>query len=93
MYLTSNLKSNWEPQKNNHPIIPFVEPIDNDIEEEIFERKQSLPRNNISEAEKTILNEFLRQDGLVLIKFHKMIKEELQQCWILKIISNKQIKN
>ena len=50
-------KSNWEPQKNQYTVNTFIEVVDNDIEE-ILEHKQTLPQNNISKAEKAIINEF-----------------------------------
>ena len=59
-----------KPQKNHHTIKTFIEAVDNGVEE-ILAHKQTLPRNNISKAEKTIINEFLKRDDLVSTKADK----------------------
>ena len=63
-------RSNWESQKDHHTINTFIEAVVNDIEE-ILEQNHTLPRNNISKAEKTIINEFSKRDDLVFTKADK----------------------
>ena len=66
-----NVKSklNWEPQKN-YTSNTYVEAVDNDMEE-ILEHKQTLQWNNISNADKTVINEFSKRDDLVFTKADK----------------------
>ena len=55
---------------NYHTINTFIEAVVNNLKE-ILEYKQTLPWNNISKAEKTILNEFSKKEDLVFSKADK----------------------
>ena len=50
-------KPTWEPPKNYHTINTFIEALNNDVDE-LFEHRQTLPRNNISQHEKNIISGF-----------------------------------
>ena len=55
---------------NYHTINTFIEAVVNNLKE-ILEYKQALPWNNISKADKTILNEFSKKEDLVFPKADK----------------------
>ena len=55
----------------NHTINTLIEAANNNIEE-IFKHKQTLPRNNVSKTEKTIINKISKRDDLVFTKADKV---------------------
>ena len=63
-------KSTWEPPKNHHTINRFIEALNNDVDE-LFQQKQTLPRNNISQHERNVINKFSKPEDLVFTKADK----------------------
>ena len=70
IFLISNLNQTGDPKKNHHTIHTFMEALSNDVDE-LFKHKQTLPRNNISQREKSIISEFSKQEDLVFTKADK----------------------
>ena len=62
--------STWEPPKNHNTIIAFIEALNKNVDE-LFKHKQTLPRNNISQFGKDIINEFSKREDLFFTKADK----------------------
>ena len=63
-------KSTLERPQKYHTINTFIEALNNDVDE-LFKHKQTLPRNNISQHEKNIINQFSKREDLVFTKADK----------------------